>query len=548
MWLSSVFARSLRAYRTGILGWGVGMGLVVLSTMASVGSLVSTPQARQQLVALAGSFKWNADVVAVDTVGGYATWKIGIFILLIAVWPVLGASRMLRGEEERGSLDALLCQPRSRARVALEKAAAQWLALLLACLVVGLLALAGGARFGGDFGLADAVLFGLNLALICAVMAGVALLVSQFTLERSTAASWSGGLLLLFVVMDMAHRVMPGALWLSRISPVYYFNLSKPLVPSSGTNAGAMLLLFLLACGLDALAIALFAQRDIGGVVTLRSHVREASPRTALPLRMPERSWALQSVFGRSLAMLALPATFWGIGIAAFGAWMVVVVQQTSAQLDSILASSPTVAATLHSLSGGATLDADLLSTIFVLLAIMLMAFAVTQVSRWAADEEEGRLDLLLATPHSRATVLVGRYVAVASATVAIAVVALAAGAMAAAATGLAIDGSHLAAAMLGMVPLGLLTAALGYLGAGWLRTAADTGLLSFVLLAWFFISFVGPELGWPNAILRLSAFYYYGQPLLHGLQAGSVLGLLAAAAAALVLAVARFSRKDIAV
>ena len=96
MWLRSVFLKTLRDYRIPILGWGIGMGLVVVSPMASVATLLSTPQAREQLVGLAATFAWNADVVAVDTIGGYATFKIGIFIFLIAVWPLLAASRMLR--------------------------------------------------------------------------------------------------------------------------------------------------------------------------------------------------------------------------------------------------------------------------------------------------------------------------------------------------------------------------------------------------------------------------------------------------------------------
>jgi putative exporter of polyketide antibiotics len=101
---------------------------------------------------------------------------------------------------------------------------------------------------------------------------------------------------------------------------------------------------------------------------------------------------------------------------------------------------------------------------------------------------------------------------------------------------------------MLGMIPLGLLVASIGYLASGWLRTAADTGLLSFVLAAWFFLSFIGPELSLPDATLRLSAFYYYGTPLLNGLQPASVLGVLAVAAAVLVLGTMRFARKDIGV
>jgi ABC-type transport system involved in multi-copper enzyme maturation permease subunit len=93
---------------------------------------------------------------------------------------------------------------------------------------------------------------------------------------------------------------------------------------------------------------------------------------------------------------------------------------------------------------------------------------------------------------------------------------------------------------------MGLLIAAIGYLAAGWLRTAADTGLLSFLLAIWFFLSFIGPDLKWPDATLRLSPFYYYGSPLLQGLSAANVLGLLAVGALALAAATLRFSRKDI--
>ena len=103
-----------------------------------------------------------------------------------------------------------------------------------------------------------------------------------------------------------------------------------------------------------------------------------------------------------------------------------------------------------------------------------------------------------------------------------------------------------LAAATRGMIPLGRLIAAIGYLAAGWLRTAADTGLLSFLLAAWFFITFVGPDLKWPDATLRLSAFYYYGTPLVHGLDVLNIAFVVAAGAVALALATLRFARKDI--
>src|SRR5438270_13705175 len=105
VWLRSIYLKTLRDYRVPILGWGIGMGLVIVSPMASVSELVKTPEARAALLSLAASFAWNADAIKADTIGGYATFKIGIFIFLMAIWPILAGSRMLRGEEDRGSLD-----------------------------------------------------------------------------------------------------------------------------------------------------------------------------------------------------------------------------------------------------------------------------------------------------------------------------------------------------------------------------------------------------------------------------------------------------------
>jgi len=169
-------------------------------------------------------------------------------------------------------------------------------------------------------------------------------------------------------------------------------------------------------------------------------------------------------------------------------------------------------------------------------------------VNRWASDESDGRLDLVLSAPRSRARVLLGRFAALSTAAVVIGLAALVATLVASSVVGVSLNTANVVAATLTLVPMGLLVAAIGFLAAGWLRTAADTGLVSFLLAAWFFISFVGPELKLPEATLRLSAFYYYGTPLLHGVQLANLAVLVAVGAAALVLGTLRFARKDIAV
>ena len=548
MLLRSIYLKTLRDYRVAIAGWGIGMGLTIVSPMASVAALIKTPEARAQLASLAQQFKWAADPVAAGTVGGYATFKIGIFILLMAVWPLLAASRTLRGEESSGVLDILLSLPRTRLSVAVQKVAAMWTALLLMGAIVGVLAYLGGAKFNGEFNLVDGLMFGLNLALICAVFGAISLFISQFTQERTTAAGTTGALLIVFIAIDMAHRVIPNTDWFSHLSPVYYYNLSKPLVPSYGTNAGAILAMVALTLVLTIAAIAIFVRRDVGAAVRIPIASRFV-PAHVASKELPERDWSLGSLYARSLATVAMPTFWWTLGIAGWAAWMVVIVKQVVNSLIKLLSTSSAAQRVIENIGGGATrLDQVFLSAMFELLPVLLMAFAVTQVNRWSADNDEGRLEIVLTTPHPRIEVLLARFAALATATIVIGIVTLLGSAAAAAITGVSVDGGNLAAATLGMIPLGLLIAAVGYLAAGWLRTAADTGLLSFLLAGWFFLSFIGPDLKWPDATLRLSPFYYYGTPLLHGIDFANLVVLIALAAVSLALASVRYARKDLTV
>ena len=181
-----------------------------------------------------------------------------------------------------------------------------------------------------------------------------------------------------------------------------------------------------------------------------------------------------------------MPTFWWTLLIAGFAAWMVVVVEQMVGKLNDLLnsssGSSPALGILKNIGGGGTALNSIFLGAMFELLPVLLMAFAVTQVSRWKTDEDEGRLEIILSTPQSRSKVLLGRFAALATAAVIVGVATLAATAGASALGGVKLDPTNLAEATLGMIPLGLLIAAIGYLASGWLRNAADTGLLSFLL------------------------------------------------------------------
>src|SRR5438046_3098034 len=160
---------------------------------------------------------------------------------------------------------------------------------------------------------------------IVSPMASVAALIS--TPEHRAALGATGALLMVFIVVDMFHRLIPGTDWLSRLSPIYYYNLSKPLIPSYGTSAGGLLLLLGLAIALTGGAIWLFVRRDVGDVVQLPWNLRLSRP-SPPSKALPVADWSLRSVYTRSLASMAVATFWWTLGFAAFAAWMIVAVHQ----------------------------------------------------------------------------------------------------------------------------------------------------------------------------------------------------------------------------
>jgi polyether ionophore transport system permease protein len=552
MWFRSVFLKTLRDCRVAILGWGLGIGVLApLIFMAVTVFMPNSPEMRAEVVAITRNpaLRLFAEPVDVLSPGGYATWRLSLLLPLVGIWALLVVTRTLRGEEESGALDVVLSTPQSHLRVAAEKLGAIAIALFLIGFVIAMVALAGAWGFGVDLGLPRALLFGVNTALFAMVFGALAFVISQFTRERRTAAGVTGALLGLSFILTSAARVVTDGEWLARLSPLFYFELNKPLVVGYPVNGRALLLMAAIAMGLIAFGGALFLRRDIGApLVAPALYFRPRRSATDLPLG----AWPLRSLFARSLRSTAPPTLWWSIVLACYTMLLTGLLRQLQENLTDLLrdvaASNPVYAAAIDSFTRGGNVTANLLflNLVFTLLVVVVTAFAVSMASRWATDEEEGRLDLVLGTPNSRHRLILGRFGASA---VALAVVAgsIFAGTMAAAiAVDMRLDTSRVAQATAGMVPVGLVVLAIGYLLSGWLRARATTGAATALVLASFVVTLLTPVFHWPRIVLQLSIFEQYGSPLVDGLRPSHVVGLLAVASATLIAATWRFTRKDL--
>ena len=139
----SMWNKSLRDYRVAILAWGLGLAL-----FGAIDFAESTPTTLAAFGSLVQLFRFLGNPYQIQTPEGFITWRIMELIMPLAIsfWPILAGARLVRGEEERGSMDVLLATPRSRTRLLLSKLSAFLIALILIGLLFALGLLTGQAR------------------------------------------------------------------------------------------------------------------------------------------------------------------------------------------------------------------------------------------------------------------------------------------------------------------------------------------------------------------------------------------------------------------
>lgn len=543
--LRSIFTKTLRGYWVAIVGWGGGLGLLVYATLSAYASQFSAPQQRQEFALLAESLRFFAEPVAVTSPTGFVTWRsFGVLPVLLGIWAVLAGSRLTRREEERGALDIVLAQPRSRGRFMAEGVAALTVALTLIGLLIGLGALGGEAAAGEPVAVGGALLAGLNIAAIDLLFALLALLIAQFVGRAGAAAGIAGGLLVLAWSLDGATRVVRGGGWLGWLTPFHLYTRNKPLIADYGASPAAYLGLLALALACGILAYVLFGRRDLGGVAW---GVRRDGPgvQAGAALDRAAREVGLRGVGRIALREDGPNIAWWALGLGVLTFFIIGITRATKDTLGDILSGSPAVAQLFA--RGGLDNDAGFINGIlFFLLPLALALYALALAVGWSRNLEGGYYELPLGTPTPRWRIFLGSWGATLAGLI---VVPLALWLVALAAVGLwglTVARGDLLVAFLGLLALELPVAAFVYLVTGRLGAGATLGLGGGLLVVFFVMGLLGPVLDWPEVVQGLSPFYQYGAPLVGDVRWPSWAALVVLAAVFLVVGLARFSREDV--
>ncbi len=237
---------------------------------------------------------------------------------------------------------------------------------------------------------------------------------------------------------------------------------------------------------------------------------------------------------------------------SALAIWLAVIAAMaffmaTSAKgVTQLMGSSPQLKTYLDAAGQGARPEIAYLAIAwFGILQLIVLAMAVFQVSRWAAEDGDGRLEMMLSQSISRTRVVIERAITLATMLLAASVAAWFLTRLALSAAGFELDPGQLWLASLLLVPFGLSFGAVGALAASrWPRAAVAT--LGTYAGASAMLLQVGHLYNLPDWIIRLSAFQLYGVPLTLGVDRKGLVVLVAVSLVGFGLTVLTMQRRDV--
>lgn len=533
-------ALGLRLGRWGIAGFSLAaFVLVFVQTIGFYRIAGNTVEQRAafgaQMAALAAQLSaLFPPPLRPDTAGGYVEFRgFHPLAILFSVWALASVIGFVRGDEERGVVAASLSTGIHRAALIGSRATAFVMAATVASVAAGLAFAAGTATAHDAFALGGVVGECADLAALTIACYGVALLVAEVAGPRLAPAAAGAVLLVLFLV-NSTSRVLGALSTVSRLSPFRYYELSAPLAPGGPLDWRAVGVLVAIASVSVLLAALAFARRDVNAALfalPARPHDATFDPAPAV-WRVP----VLRELYEQRLGLAA-----WALGMAVAAAVFVALTRTVVNVLLNLPSLLPYLSIFVHRQLYPAVLG----YTWFNVAQLLIAAFALAQVARWAAEDGDGRLELYLSQPRARAAVVVERAATLAAGVVLIAIVTGLVLLVASHEAGIDLDRGRVVAACSMLVPFALVFSGAGALLSAWNPRAAVGGLGAFA-----FLSYLDTELATifrlPGWVEELSAFRLFGTPLLTGVDARNLTLLVCLAIAGLGASILAMERRDV--
>lgn len=481
-----------RSMRSGAL-WGLVFGLYVYESSEGYASLYKTEASR---VGLARTFGNNAAFSAligpahdIQTVAGFTAWRsLGVLSIVGAVWGLLTATKLVRGEEDAGRLEAYLAGQTTRGGAVRQELLGLGAGVAALFVTVAAIILLVGRLHAVQFTASASVYLGVALVAPAAAFVAIGLLTSQLAPTRRKAAGYAGAALGVAFALRMVGDSGLGLSWLDWLSPLGW---TERLTPLTGSDPFPLLLIVALvvACGFTAVILA--ERRDLGAsVVADRDRTKS---HTAL----------LHSCAGLAVRLSKGVVVAWGIAIVV-GSLLLGAVAKSAGQS---LRDTESAQKLIDRLGGHGSPAVAYLGVSFLIVAVLVAVAAAGQIAATRSEESDERLDHLVVRPVGRTRWLAGRLMVATGALVALGLLAGVSAFISSAPTGIGVGIGSLLAAGLNVVPPALFVLGAGVLAFGlWPRA---TSAVAYAVIAWsFLVEFVGSAIQVNPLILDISLFH----------------------------------------
>ena len=382
-----------RAGRSGVL-WGYVFGVFVASSALSYTSIYKTQAERDRLAAEFGSNHATSTLFGpapqLQTVAGFTVYKVSLTLAVVgAVWGLLTATRLLRGEEDAGRWELLLTGRTTRRGAALQAVLGLAAGLAGLWFVTALVTVVAGRSSKVHITPGPALFFALTLVSSAAMFLALGALTSQLAATRRQAAAdaaWVLGVSYALRMVADSGIGLHGLVWASPIGWV------EELQPLTAPHPLALVPIGAFTVVAAAAAVHLAGGRDVGAsLFPDRAH---AAPRLRL----------LSGHVGLSLRTLRPTVVGWSSAVAVTALLFGLVAKAAG---KTISGSSVREVFTKLGVTGSGTLA--YLGVAFLFLAVLAGFVAGGQVGAARAEEADGRLDHLLVRPVSRVAWFGGR-------------------------------------------------------------------------------------------------------------------------------------------
>ncbi len=370
-----------RAARGGAL-WGLVFGVMIAATESTY---IKTFPTRASRELIAHSVAGNAGFAAlfgpihnIDTVAGYTAYKVGYTLIVLgAIWGLLVATRLLRGEEDAGRWELFLAGRNDRTRAVTQTVAGLLSGVSVLWYVSVIFAVGSGRSANVGFG-AGASLFLVTAVVSSAAMfVAVGVLTSQLAATRHDANLIGAGVIAGSYLIRMVADSDSTLVWLRWASP---FGWIEELRPLTGSKPFAFVpIAAFVAAGVGS-AVLIARRRDLGASVF-------ANRDTARP-----RTFLLGGQAGLTLRLTRATLIAWVAVLGTVGLVFGLVTQAAGKAL-SATTSLNKIVGRMGATRVGAVVYLGLVFTI----AAALVAIAVAgQISAIRNEESEGHLDNLV--------------------------------------------------------------------------------------------------------------------------------------------------------